>query len=268
MRHAAAELCDAVTRAEAACFADWCRLLDRRTAASPEAVTASQAALHEAAGRLRELCLADPAAAESERQELMARQAEVEDALRQQRGGDGTRSHSDWASARWSIISRRNALTCGLGWPHRGEPVTVSTWRHAADGTRIPVTGDGIYLNSCDVFNVTHEAWVPALGARHRDGSVGLRWGIAGSERGPLGPADPAGDIGLRLRDNPGRALPVPLMRWPGRYAAAPQAAPPDLALFAVTEITAPPGRQGLAARPPRGEPKPPARPAAELTLF
>jgi len=278
-------LCDAFTDAERACFDDWCRLLDRRPRGHPDEVVASQAALHAAAIRLREWCLADPAAAEAERQELMDRQAAGEAAWRaaarvRQPAADRTRARFAWNGARWAIICQRDALTCGLGWPHRGERVTVTTTR-TRDGAKVPYTGAGIYLHSSDVHNVGHAVWMPVLGADHHKAAVSVRWLNPGDDRTRLrGPADPAGGIAMRLPDAPDRPLPVPLDRWPG-YSAYdddrddddPPATRPAPApeLFAAAEVPAPqPARQARAAR---GQRERPAKQAAgsdqaELTLF
>ncbi len=280
MREATEALCAAFTKAERGCFDEWCRWFDGKAKAVPDDVVASQAALHEAAVRLRQWCLADPAAAEAERQELMTRQAEGEAACRiaaraRQPAQARTQARLDWNAARWAIICQRDALTCGLGWPHRGERVTVSTWR-VRDGERVPYTGAGIYLHSCDVFNVMHAVWMPVFGAR-RKGEVPVRWLNPGEGDNDMlrGPADPAGEIGMRVLDAPGRRLPVPLERWPG-YSSSPAADdPPALspapALFTAADVPAPqPGRQARAARGRRERPGTAAPPPEqdELRLF
>jgi hypothetical protein len=70
--------------------------------------------------------------------------------------GDRQGVQQAWNGSRSAIISQRDALTCGLGWPHRGEQVIVTAWRYGADGEKVPVTGGGIYFDSCDVFNAGH----------------------------------------------------------------------------------------------------------------
>jgi len=278
VRGTSAALCAEFTAAEAACFGPWCALLDGHKKPAPAAVVASQEALHEAAGRLRDWCLADPAAAEAERRDLMARQAggqfAADAAVRAHRTRqDRDRIRTGWVTARWHIICQRDAITCGLGWPHRGELVTVSTWRHGQAGARIPVTGEGIYLHSFDIYNAGHQVWVPALSIRRHEGTVLVRW-LAGDDEGPLGPPDPAGAIGLRLRNAPARPLPVPLMRWPGPAEVGINVPAPDVpveppALFSLAEVPAPPAgrdgsRQGIRGRRRRTT----VQVEDELTLF
>jgi hypothetical protein len=248
VRDTSAALCAEFTRAEAACFGQWCELFDGRAKPAPAAAVASQEALHEAAGRLRDWCLADPAVAEAERRDLMVRQAEgqiaAEAAVRAHRTAeDRDRIRTGWVTARWHIICQRDALTCGLGWPHRGELVTVSTSRHDPGGVKVPVTGEGIYLHSHDIFNASHQVWVPALSVSRHESTVLVRW-LAGDDHGPLGPPDPAGAIGLRLCDAPALRLPVPLMRWPGPADAGIDIPAPDVpaeppALFSLADLPA-----------------------------
>ena len=102
----------------------------------------------------------------------------------------------------------------GLGWPHRGQPVTVTAWYYQADGEKASVAGaPGIYLNAYDILDVTPEVWLPALSTRHREATLIVEW----SPRlgGPRGNADPAGGITMRVADARTRPLPVPLPRWP-----------------------------------------------------
>ena len=102
----------------------------------------------------------------------------------------------------------------GLGWPHRGEPVTVTAWYYQADGEKASVAGaPGIYLNAYDILDVTPEVWLPALSTRHREATLIVEW----SPRlgGPRRNADPAGRITMRVADARTRPLPVPLPRWP-----------------------------------------------------
>lgn len=254
MRDTSVRLCEAFNRAEYESFEEWCDLFGKRKEPAPATVIASQAALHETAWQLREWCLADPAAAEAERQELMVRQVEgelaAEAAVRARRSAeDRERIRRDWITAQRSIICQRDALTCGLGWPHRGEQVTASTWYYDADGTKVSVAGDGIYLGSYDVFNVSHEVWLPTVSARRREGTLLVWWSAGAAEDLPLGPPDPAGDIGLRLTGMPVHRLPVPLMRWPGPADAGIEVSPPG-ALFSVTGMPrTPAGQRELSAR-------------------
>jgi hypothetical protein len=229
----------------------------------------------------RQWCLADPAEAEAERQALMVAQVEgqlaADAAVRARRSAqDRAQVRRSWATTRWQIFSRRDALTCGLGWPHRGELVTVSTWRHDAAGAKVPVTGKGMYLNSFDIFNVSHEVWLFARSASPREGAVLVRWLPEREDAtGRLGPADPAGDIGLRLFHEPERRLPAPLMRWPapadvGIAVPAPHMPAADPGLFSAAQVPRPAaGWPAAASRRPRERHREPARPAEEEgTLF
>jgi hypothetical protein len=113
------------------------------------------------------------------------------------------------------MVSQRDALAAGLGWPHRGEPVTVTTWRYGADAKKVTVSGAGIYLGDHDIYLASHQVWLPELSSRPHEGSVLVCWHTGPGDDRQIGPADPAGDIGLRLQAAPGRKLPLPLMRWP-----------------------------------------------------
>ena len=180
------------------------------------------------------------------------------------------RARLDWNGARWVMICQRDALTCGLGWPHRGERVTVSTWR-SRDGARVPYTGVGIYLHSSDVYNIMHAVWMPVFGTSHRKGTVSVSWMAPGDDGVLRGPADPAGKISMRVQDAPGRLLPVPLERWPGYSSSRADDAPPDPpALFTAADVPAPPsGQPARSARGRRGRPDAPARsPEEDLKLF
>jgi hypothetical protein len=272
------ELCADYTRAERDCFTAWCKLADGRATVPAEALAASQAQVHEAAERLREACLGDPMAAYVTRRDLLTAQVEGEEnaeaAVRARRGAEERgKIRTSWNGARWEMLCQRDALTIGLGWPHRGEWVTVSGWQFGKDCNPVPVTGDGIYLHDNDVYKVGHVVWLPALSRRHRDGHLYLWWGTDIGPAGrwqPLSPADPAGDIGMRLRDEPARPLPAPVMRWPrcadaGLPGLASQHKVAEAALFDVTS--------GLVRKPaapppprPRRAPVPVAEP--EDTLF
>ena len=125
MRDTSAALCAEFTRAGTECFQRWCALLDSRAKPSPDAVVASQAALHEAARRLREWCLADPAEAEAERQDLMVRQVEgqlaAEAAIQARRTAeDRGRIRSSWVTAvmmtgRSGLLTLPGISACGCG---------------------------------------------------------------------------------------------------------------------------------------------------------
>jgi hypothetical protein len=289
-----AGLCAVFTDAEQDCFKQWCALIDGHKRPDWDAVVASQEGLHEAALRLRTWCLASPAAAafaEARRQALMVAQVQGELATKAQLRGRhsaefGQTVQQGWNSARWAIICERDALTCGLGWPHRAEPVLVTTWYYDEKTNRVDlVDAEGIYSMGHDVYEVSHEVIVPAVGrgaTRHyrQICSVYVRWHAAGvphlrEEREPLGPPPPDGDIGLRLRDAPGRRLPAPLQRWPGPAdvgIAVPAPPPPPEPLFGLAEVGT--ARQYVSRGPgegqaqPRRQPVPPSQASEEATLF
>ena len=265
-----AGLCAVFTDAERDCFKQWCALIDGHRRPDWDAVIASQEGLHEAALHLRAWCLASPDAtrvAEARRQELMVAQVEGELASEAQLRGRhsaefGQTVKQGWTSARWAIICERDALTCGLGWPHRAEPVLVTTWYYGEKSERCDlVDAAGIYSMAHDVYEVSHEVIVPTLGlgrGRRQHCSVYVQWHEAGvphlrEGREPLGPPPPDGDIGLRLRDHPDRRLPAPLQRWPGPAdvgIAVPAPPPQPQALFDVAEAGV--ARQ-YTSRPPDG---------------
>jgi hypothetical protein len=221
VRSATADLCAAVVQAEHDCFGRWCKLLDGRGRPSPDDVAASQMVLHEAGESIRAWCLADPEQAEAERLELLRAQAEGEvstaAALKACRRGAGGRDdiRQAWNSERWRIVSWRDAITTGLGWPHRGEHViaTVSYWR-GDPAEEATITGAGIYLHSNDVFNVSHTVWVPQISGDRRRASAPVAWNPPGRS-GHLANAGREGDIAIRVAGAESRRLPVPLPRWP-----------------------------------------------------
>jgi len=288
-----AGLCAVFTDAERDCFKPWCALIDGHRRPNWDGVVASQEELHAATLQLRAWCLASAAAAaaaEARRQELMVAQAEGELATKTQLRGRhsaqfGQTVQQSWNSARWAIICERDALTCGLGWPHRAEPVLVTTWYYDEKSERRDLVAvEGIYSSSHDVYEVSHEVIVPAKGrgaTRHYRQlcSVYVHWHEAGvphlrEGREPLGPPPSDGDIGLRLRDNPDRRLPAPLQRWPGPadVGIAVPAPPPPQALFDLAEAGV--ARQhtshapdGATARS-RRRPVPLNEDTEEMTLF
>jgi hypothetical protein len=214
-------LCGQVTEAEQECFKHWCNLFDRRGRANVVDVVASQTPLHEAAEDIRAWCLADREQAEAERLELLRSQVEGEmsaaSAIRVRcHAGDRDAIRQRWNGDRWQIVSWRDALTIGLGWPHRGErvTVTVSCWYGDLAG-EVTVTGTGIYLSSNDVYNATHLVWVPQTSSDRHRGTKLVAWEYPGASDGPLANADPAGDIAMRVMGAQSRRLPVPLPRWP-----------------------------------------------------
>jgi hypothetical protein len=289
-----AGLCAVVTDAERDCFKQWCALIDGHRRPDWDAVVASQEGLHAATLQLRAWCLASPAAtafAEARRQELMVAQVEGELATKARLRGRhsaefGHNVQQGWNSARWAIICERDALTCGLGWPHRAEPVLVTTWYYDVKSTRRDlVDAAGIYSMGHDVYEVSHEVIVPAIGEgakRHyrQICSVYVQWHGPGvphlrEGREQLAPPDPAGDIGLRLRDARDRRLPAPLQRWPEPAdvgIAVPAPPPPPQALFDLATVGAarqhtPRTPEGATARSQR-RPGPLNEDTEEMTLF
>jgi hypothetical protein len=249
-----AGLCAAFAAAYEDCFKPWCALIDGHRSPDWDAVVASQSPLHDAAEQLRAACLASPqaaAVAEARRQALMTAQVQGELAAEARLRGRHSAEFAanvqqTWIRARLAIIRERDALTVGLGWPHRAEPVLVTTWYYGQDGKRVDlVAAEGIYDSPHDVFEVSHAVIVPALGRgarRHVKAlcEVYVHWHPPGvphlrEDLSPLGPPPRAGDIGLRLRAHPVRPLPAPLQRWPGPadVGITVPAAPPDAeALF------------------------------------
>ncbi len=210
------QLCDELVSADSSCFSLWCQIWDGRGRPSPAAVVASQEPLHWAAGELRRTCLANAGVAEAARQELMRIQVEGEirhgaEVKRARMAAAREVVRRRWAGECRRIFESRDAITVGLGWPHRGELVTVTT-SYGRDGEELEVTGTGVYLYSYDIFNVTHMVWVPQVSADRHAGSLLVAWEPC---QGRWGNADPAGGIGLRVKGAETRPLPVPLPRWP-----------------------------------------------------
>ena len=154
---------------------------------------ASQAPLQEAAGHLRSWCLAHVEEAEGERRQLLVRQVQGEfdaDAAVQayRAAEDRDRIRSAWATSRRDMVSQRDALAAGLGWPHRGEPVTVTTWRYGADGKKVTVSGEGIYLGDHDIYLASHQVWLPELSSRPHEGTVLVCWHTGPGDDRRIGP--------------------------------------------------------------------------------
>jgi hypothetical protein len=274
-RAAIAGLCDELISAQASCFPRWCQIMDGAGRRSPAAAVASQEALHRSAEALRAVCLASPEIAEAMRQDLMRMQVEGEirhkaEVSRTRRATARDAIRQRWITERLHLFQARDALTVGLGWPHRAEPVTVSTWRHDGSGGQAPVTGPGVYLNSYDIFNTTHQVWVPEISTNRHAATVLVGWEPrqGGSRRTT---ADPAGDIGLRLREAATRRLPVPLPRWPDEgdieggpdpVRATPAGAQLDLLFPAATQA-----QRAKAPVTPRPQ-RPPVEMLPQLDLF
>jgi hypothetical protein len=227
------DLCAALIAAEAACRPSWAKLADGRGRLAPATLAASQAPVSDAAEALRAACEEAPAEAEAARQALLRAQAEgdtrTDKAIRAQRGKPARDEiRMAWNSERYSIFTARDALTVGLGWPHRGEPVTATGAPCYPAPGKYQFTGPGIYFGSASTHNTGHSVWFA------EDGRLGRRLLVMWEPQlARHGSADPAGDIRMRVAARPGRRLPVPLLRWPapedieGGAELAAAAAPP-----------------------------------------
>ena len=242
LRARTVELVDAFLAVERDCFGAWCVLLDRRGALDPDAVVASQRAVHEAAQRLRSWC-ADPdlrTVAELERVELLRAQVTEERAVEAAIAAQRRKEQRDPVRAAWSerrawLYGARDALSVALGWPHRGERVTV-TDENGSVARQPAYVGPAIYLHSFDTYNVSCQVWVPERDRRGRRFELRVAW----EPHEHWGCADPAGDIAIRRAGAPDEAMPVPLPRWPTADELA-----------AIT--TLPAGEQPSAPAPARG---------------
>jgi hypothetical protein len=211
-------LCEEMFRAGQDCLGRWlCRLVPGRTLPSPEEVIASQEPVHQAAGKLREWCLAGPQQAEAERQKLMrvqaAGEASYRAAIQAHRGADRWAIRRQWVHDCFPLWSFRDAITVGLGWPHRGERVTVTArYSQGSHAGQIAAEGPAIYLDSHGTFN--HQVWMPQVSANPHAPMLMVTWQPRHSGS-PLGNADPAGDIAMRVLGAESRPLPAPLPTWP-----------------------------------------------------
>ncbi len=112
---------------------------------------------------------------------------------------------------RAAIFETRDALSCGLGWPHRSEIVLVTAWLYDSeepDG-RFTYHGEALYKHPYDTHNVSHVVWVEGLAVNH--GELHLSW----EPHEHWSNADPDGDIAMRVAARPEQRLPCPLPRWP-----------------------------------------------------
>jgi len=220
LRPATVELCHAVRTAERAHFDAYCAIVDgRKRPVSAELIALErqqQDELHQAVEALRVHCAQDLAMAEAERVALMRMQVEGDLALAAQlrvvRDGEqrqGMRAETN--ERRATIFESRDALSCGLGWPHRAEHVVVAAWIYDSTepGGKFTYYGDALYAHSYDTHNVSHIVRVEGLAVNR--GELTLRW--EPHER--WGNADPDGDIDMRLAGAQQRRLPHPLPRWP-----------------------------------------------------
>jgi hypothetical protein len=220
LRPATLELCHRVRTAERAHFDAYCAVSDRRKKALPGALLALErrqhAELHDAVEALRAHCAKNPQAAEAERVALMGMQVEGDLALAAQlrvvRDGEqrqGLRVETN--ERRATIFESRDALSCGLGWPHRSERVVVAAWIYDStqpDG-KFTYAGEALYLYSYDTHNVSHIVRVEGLAVNR--GELTVCW----EPHEPWGNAEPDGDIDMRVAADPQRRLPHPLPRWP-----------------------------------------------------
>jgi hypothetical protein len=220
LRPVTVELCHRVRTAERAHFDAFCAIADGHKRAVPAELIAlerqQQDELHQAVEALRVYCAQDPATAEAERVALMRMQVEGDLALAAQlrvvRDGQQRRGiRAETNERRAAIFESRDALSCGLGWPHRAERVVVAAWIYDStkpDG-KFTYEGEALYLHSYDTHNVSHIVRVEGLAVNR--GELTLRW--EPHER--WGNADPDGDIDMRVAADPQRRLPHPLPRWP-----------------------------------------------------
>lgn len=220
LRPATVELCQRVRTAERTHFDAFCAIADGRKRPVPAELIAlerqQQDELHQAVEAMRVHCAQDPATAEAERVELMRMQVEGDLALAAQlrvvRDGQqrqGFRAETN--ERRAALFESRDALSCGLGWPHRAERVVVAAWIYDStqpDG-KFTYAGEAHYLHSYDTHNVSHIVRVEGLAVNR--GELTVSW----EPHEPWGNADPDGDIDMRLAGMPQRRLPHPLPRWP-----------------------------------------------------
>jgi hypothetical protein len=154
--------------AEAGSFDLWRELTGRRRMPHVADLVASQESLHSAAQRLRHLCTADVEAASRLQQSLLQAQVDGESLMQAASASVGSAGHHgairrQWIARRWLIIQQRDAVSIGLGWPHRGEFVTV-TADHVHDAAAAAAV-TGIHLRSYDINNATHQVGFPDLAA-------------------------------------------------------------------------------------------------------
>ncbi len=252
LRPRTVELVDAFLAVERDCFGAWCVLFDRRGTLDPDAVVASQEAVHAAAERLRSWC-ADPdlrTVAELERVELLRAQVTEERAVEAAIAAQRRKEQRDpvrvaWNERRAWLYGARDALSVALGWPHRGERVTVTRSSDVNESQHAYV-GPAIYLHSFDTHNVSCQVWVPERDRRGRRFELRVAW----EPHEHWGCADPAGDIAIRRADAPDEAMPVPLPRWPtaDEFAAIttlPAGEQPSAPPRGLRDTSPPPGAPG-----------------------
>lgn len=213
-------LCHRLRTAEWTHFDAFCAVYDRRKRALPAAIVAlehrQRRELHDAVQALRAHCAEAPEIADVERVALMGKQVEGELALAAQlrviRGGEQRQEiRAEANERRATIFETRDALTCGLGWPHRLEPVVVTAWAYdgAQPDGRFTYRGEALYVGSYDTHNVSHIVRVEDLAVNR--GELSVIW----EPHEHWGNADPHGDIPMRLAAEPQHRLPHPLPRWP-----------------------------------------------------
>ncbi|MGO9754669.1 MAG: DUF5131 family protein [Solirubrobacteraceae bacterium] len=252
LRPRTVELVDAFLAVERDCFGALCVLFDRRGTLDPDAVVASQEAVHAAAERLRSWC-ADPdlrTVAELERVELLRAQVTEERAVEAAIAAQRRKEQRDpvrvaWNERRAWLYGARDALSVALGWPHRGERVTVTRSSDVNESQHAYV-GPAIYLHSFDTHNVSCQVWVPERDRRGRRFELRVAW----EPHEHWGCADPAGDIAIRRADAPDEAMPVPLPRWPtaDEFAAIttlPAGEQPSAPPRGLRDTSPPPGAPG-----------------------
>jgi hypothetical protein len=172
---------------------------------------------HAAVERLRGHVDRDRKLALAEQMEIAAAYVFGEDDLEREL------AHAKGAEARDRIrrrhVERRmfslddaDEIACGLGWPHRGEKVIVDGASYypgnAVFAGRYEHRGEAIYKSSYSTMNTSHTVRVPEI-----DHDLLVEWRPQLDEH--WGPADPDGDIPMRLASAPDRPLPPPLPRFP-----------------------------------------------------
>jgi hypothetical protein len=220
LRPATVALCNRVRSAEWTHFDAFCAVSGRRKQALPAEILSleqrQRRELNDAVEALRAHCAQDPETAEVERVALMRKQVEGDLALAAQlrvvRGGEQRQEIRNQANeCRATIFETRDALTCGLGWPHRWEAVVVTAWVYdpAQPDGKFTYRGPALYVSSYDTHNVSHTVRVEDRAINR--GELSVTW--EPHER--WGNADPHGDIPLRVAADPQHRLPHPLPRWP-----------------------------------------------------
>jgi hypothetical protein len=225
------ELCEAAAQAVTQHFEAYCAVVGKRrpvSALAREREKERRSLLHDAVERLRTHCEQDLAAAAVEREQLMRIQVESglasEAELRMRRTArERHRIRQAWVDRRRGLLAIRDALWCGLGWPHPCEPVLVTASWYGDDGETVYYEGEALYTRSDDTHGISHSVRLPD-GVVGNHGSASVHWEpqLLEDERGRWGKADPQGDIAMRVASRPDRRLPCPHVRWPDERDVGP----------------------------------------------